>query len=286
MRSSDVDTSGGSALVIEGGAMRGIFAAGVLDAFIDAEYLPFDFAIGVSAGSTNLIGYLAGDRGRSRQILLDHARRDEFINWRRCLRGGHFCDVGWLWHASFDEVPLNVPRYLANGVPLYAVTTSVLTGEAHYVKVTAENMHQVFPASCAIPLFYRDFPRVDGEPMTDGGLADSIPVLRAYEWGARDITVVLSRPLGYRKRVGRAPRKIKAFFHDHARLFEAVLERSERYNRALDFIQVPPADCHVRVIAPPEDFPVGRFTREPALLELGYQNGREAGCGYLQAMAV
>lgn len=265
--------------------MRGIFAAGVLDAFIEMDHAPFDFAIGVSAGSTNLIGYLAGNRGRSRRILLDHARRADFIDWRRALKGGHFCDVSWLWHASYKEVPLNVWRYCDNGVPLYAVTTSIHTGEARYLEVTAENMHEVFPASCAIPLFYRDFPRVNGEPMTDGGLADSIPVLHAYEQGARDITVVLSRPLGYRKREGSTPKLMKRFFHDHARLFEAVLERSQRYNRALDFIQSPPAGCRVTAIAPPEDFPVGRFTREPHLLERGYQCGRASGLAHLESAA-
>jgi len=275
-----------SALVVEGGAMRGIFAAGVLDAFIESDYLPFDFAIGVSAGSTNLIGYLAGDHGRSRRILLDHARRADFINWRRYLKGGHFCDVGWLWHASYDDVPLNIPRYLDNAVPLYAVTTSIETGEARYLRVTAENMHEVFPASCAIPLFYRDFPRVDGEPMTDGGLADSIPVLRAYEQGARDITVVLSRPLGYRKRVSPAPKLMKQFFHDHARLFETVLDRAERYNRALDFIQSPPQGCRITAIAPPLEFPVKRFTREVDLLERGYQCGRASGLEHLHARAL
>ncbi|WP_444888584.1 patatin-like phospholipase family protein [Microbulbifer sp. JMSA008] len=271
-----------SALVVEGGAMRGIFAAGVLDAFIEVDFCPFDFAIGVSAGSTNLIGYLAGDHGRSRQILLDHATRADFIDWRRYLRGGHFCDISWLWHASYNDVPLNIERYTENGVPLYAVTTSINSGQPHYVCVTPENMHEVFPASCAIPMAYREFPPVAGEPMTDGGLADSIPVIRAYEQGARDITVILSRPLGYRKPVGSAPKFIKQFFHDHARLFEAVLERGERYNRALDFIQTPPPDCRVSVIAPPADFPVKRFTQEVELLEKGYLVGSELGRSFLR----
>ncbi|KUJ84396.1 patatin family protein [Microbulbifer flavimaris] len=275
-----------SALVVEGGAMRGIFAAGVLDAFIESDFLPYDFAIGVSAGSSNLIGYLSGDHGRSRWILLDHARREDFINWRRFLKGGHFCDVAWLWHASFDEIPLNVQRYYDNGVPLFAVTTSIETGQAHYLEVTAENMHEVFPASCAIPFAYRGFPRVNDEPMTDGGLADSIPVIRAYEQGARDITVVLSRPLGYRKRETPAPHFMKQLFQDHASLFESVLGRAERYNRALQFIQSPPEGCRVRVISPPADFPVARFTLEPELLERGYEIGRGAGFDHLSQQAV
>lgn len=120
--------------------------------------------------------------------------------------------------------------------------------------------------------------------MTDGGLGDSIPVIRAYEQGARDITVVLSRPRGYRKHRGRTPRLIQQFFHDHSRLFEAVLARGERYNRALDFIESPPADCRISVIAPPADFAVSRFTREEAQLEVGYQVGCRKGSEYLQSL--
>lgn len=266
-----------TALVVEGGAMRGIFAAGVLDAFIEQQYQPFQFALGVSAGATNLMGYLAGDHGRSRQILFDHARRADFINWRRYLKGGHFCDVSWLWHASFNEVPLNVEHYLTQKVPLYAVTTSVNTGQARYFAVTEQNMHQLFPASCAIPLMYRDFPLIEGEQMTDGGLADSIPVTKAYEMGARDITVILSQPLGYRKRGNRFPALIKPFFKQYPWLFAAVLTRTERYNQALDFIAKPPSDCRMRVIAPPRQFAVGRFCQNPVQLEAGYQAGRVSG---------
>lgn len=266
-----------AALVVEGGAMRGIFAAGVLDAFIEKQYNPFQFALGVSAGSTNLIGYLSGDHGRSRKILLDHARRADFINWRRYLKGGHFCDVSWLWNASFDEVPLNVQHYLNQQVPLYVVTTSVSTGQACYFAVTEQNMHNLFPASCAIPFAFREFPLIKGEQMTDGGLADSIPVIKAYEDGARDITVILSQPYGYRKRSSRFPALIKPFFRHHPSLSTAVLNRAKLYNLALDFIANPPRDCRIQIIAPPPQFAVGRFCQDLARLETGYQAGRLAG---------
>ncbi|EIW88847.1 alpha/beta hydrolase [Alishewanella agri BL06] len=266
-----------TALVVEGGAMRGIFAAGVLDAFIEQQFNPFHFAIGVSAGSTNLIGYLSGDHGRSRRILLDHARRDDFINWRRYLKGGHFCDVSWLWHASYDEVPLTFSHYLAQQIPLFVVATSVQTGQACYFEVTENNMHQLFPASCAIPLAYRDFPAINGECMTDGGLADSIPVIKAYQMGARDITVILSQPYGYRKRSSRFPGLMKPLFRQYPWLFTAVLSRASRYNQALDFIASPPSDCRIHVITPPTPFAVGRFCQNLALLEAGYQAGRNAG---------
>ncbi|GGD65494.1 patatin-like phospholipase family protein [Lacimicrobium alkaliphilum] len=271
-----------SAIVAEGGAMRGIFTAGVLDALMQAKHCPFDFAVGVSAGSTNLIGYLCQAPGRSKQIICDHATRDDFISWRRYLRGGHFCDVSWLWHASFADIPLDLQYYQRQKRPLWVVTTGVHSGKSHYFKISPDNLHQVFPASCAVPLAYRNYPVIDGEPMTDGGLTDSIPVEFAYRQGARDITVILSKPLGYQKRKSALPVLTRPFFRGYPKLYAAVLRRAQRYNRALQFITVPPLDCRIRVISPPADFKVGRFTKDTALLEQGYLQGIGAAQIYLQ----
>lgn len=264
-------------LVVEGGAMRGIFAAGVLDAFIDRKFYPFNAAVGVSAGSTNLIGYLAGQYKRSYRIITDHARRDEFINIRRYLKGGHFCDVSWLWHCALDELPLNVEAYLARNIPLTVVTTSVKTGASCYFHANNDNMNALFPASCAMPVVFREFPPIDGVPMTDGGLADSIPVVHAYEQGAKRITVILSQPQGFKKEKTRFPVLLKPFFKDHPALFEAVARRTDQYNKALDFIANPPADCVVQIIAPPANFPVSRFTVDIDSLNMGYNQGFNAG---------
>ncbi len=265
------------ALVVEGGAMRGIFAAGVLDGFIEQNFFDFDFAIGVSAGSTNLVGYLCGQNGRSHKIITEFATNKRFIDMMRWLRGGHFCDVEWLWRQSYDEVWLDFEYYQAHNIPLYVVTTSILTGKAHYPILNAENMHQIFPASCAIPLAYRDYPEVDGEPMTDGGIADAIPVRKAYELGARDLTVVLSRPLGYRKKADRMTPLIKRLFKNQPALQDVMLRRSQDYNDALEFLEKPPIDCKVTIIAPPADFKVGRFTRDKKLLQQGYGAGLNSG---------
>ncbi|MFN2360752.1 MAG: patatin family protein [Marinobacter sp.] len=271
------------ALVVEGGAMRGIFAAGVLDSFLEHNYQPFCRAYGVSAGATNLIGYLAGDHGRNREIITGHACKPDFIDWKRFARGGHLCDVRWLWQQSFSDIPLSLENYLSGTTELWVTTTSVLTGKAHYFRIDERNIHDVFTASCAIPIAYRDYPEVNGEPMTDGGVADAIPVIRAYEDGARDITVVLSRPFGYRKKPPRFPAIPKRIFGEYPALSEAALQRAERYNATLDFILNPPEDCRVRVVTPPDDFPVGRLTQKPAHLELGYQQGHQAGLNYLNS---
>ncbi|MEJ2764959.1 patatin family protein [Photobacterium sp. MCCC 1A19761] len=265
-----------SALVVEGGAMRGIFAAGVLDAFLDYQYRPFDICLGVSAGSTNLAAWLAGQRGRNRTVITDYSCRPEFISFRRFLRGGHWFDLDWLWDITLREIRLDTPTLIAQPIPLYVVTTAVETGDAAYVQATAENLNELLKASCSIPLAYRNFPVIDGMPMTDGGVADSIPVIKAYEMGARKITVVLSRPLGYQKSPVRHPWLINALFRDTPKLAEAMLRRAERYNQAIAFINQPPADCELTVIAPPPEFSVGRTTTDPDKLQAGYRLGMAA----------
>ena len=264
------------ALVVEGGAMRGIFAAGVLDAFLEKDYREFDFAVGVSAGSTNLIGYLAGDHGRSRHIIIDHACRAEFINWQRFISGGHLCDVHWLWHQSLQDVPLSLGRHWQSQTPLWVVTTSVEDGAPRYHLATPDNLNEIMTASCSIPFAYRQFPTVNGHPMTDGGLGDSIPVRWAYEQGARDITVVLSRHQGYRKKPSALTPLLKPWVKDMPGLYAGMLKRSQAYNDALEFIDNPPADCRITVIAPDRGFPVNRLTTNGQKLEQGYWQGHQA----------
>lgn len=273
-------------LVVEGGAMRGIFAAGVLDAFIADNFYPFTHAIGVSAGSTNSIGYLAGAYQRSYYIITDYARRDDFMNIRRYLKGGHFCDVGWLWHTSVQDMPINLESYFQRNIPLTVVTTSVRTGLPCYFLVNEHNMNAIFPASCAMPVVFREFPPIDDEPMTDGGLTDSIPVIRAYQQGAKEITVILSQPLGFKKTPARFPNLLKPLFAEHPALFEAVVNRTEQYNAALDFIASPPNDVRIHIIAPPDNFPVSRFTTDIDALNMGYNQGVNAGNRFMAQMLV
>ena len=98
------------ALVVEGGAMRGIFAAGVLDSFIENGYQPFDFAIGVSAGASNLVGYLAQQHKRSYQVITQLATNREFFNPKRCIKGGNLVDVKWLVSESDRLTLIHIRR--------------------------------------------------------------------------------------------------------------------------------------------------------------------------------
>lgn len=287
----DVDTLSGDppvkrALVVEGGAMRGIFAAGVLDSFLDNDFRRFDFCIGVSAGSTNLAGYLAGQRGRSHRLITDYSCRADFINLKKYLTGGHYIDLDWLWKIAYREYRLDAQAFASQDIPLWVTSTDVTRGCARYTRPTEETLEGVLLASCAVPLAYRGYPMIADQPQTDGGVADAIPVLRAYELGARDITVIRSQQGDYRKKPPAFPGVIRQLFRTTPALGEAMLRRHQSYNDAVAFTVNPPADCMVTIIAPPAGFAVSRTTTNRLTLNAGYEMGLHCGQDYINGLSV
>ncbi|GEA61332.1 patatin-like phospholipase family protein [Vibrio comitans] len=265
-----------TALVVEGGAMRGIFAAGVLDAFLELAHQPFDFAIGVSAGASNLLGYLANQPKRSYEIITTLATSKQFYNLSRFAKGGDLTDVKWLSETSLEQYPLD-HQQLFNNIPLYAATTDIDSGKANYFRITQQNMLNVIEATTALPVAYKQTPCFSGGCFTDGAVADSIPVKEAYRRGAKDITVILSHPLSYSMPESKSHWLMKRLLADNPMVASTLQTRAKRYNEALEFIRFPPKDAVIRVIAPPENFPVKRLTRKPKLLDTGYQMGLDSG---------
>ena len=271
----------GRALIVEGGAMRGIFASGVLDAFLAEQFQPYDFAIGVSAGASNLLGYLSNAPKRSYNVITELATSKTFYNPRRFLQGGDLVDIEWLWEAAGKQYPIDKHTLLSN-IPLWATVTNVDTGHADYYRINADNMKNAMIATAALPIAYKSPPCFSGGCYTDGGVADSIPVKEAYRRGARDITVILSHPLSYHMNPAKHPWMMKKMLFRYPGIADAMIHRSEHYNAALDFIRNPPADTTVKVLAPPEDFDIKRLTMNKAHLDKGYQMGIEAGQAHMR----
>lgn len=268
------------AIVVEGGAMRGVFASGVLDAFLEKSYQPFDFAIGVSAGASNLVGYLTNSPRRSIQIITNLATSKRFFDLSRFLKGGNLVDVKWLLEESNRCYSID-KNQLFNGIPFLVVTTNVTTGKAEYYRVDRDNFERVIEATTALPLAYKHPPRFTGSCHSDGGIADSIPVREAYCRGARDITVILSHPLSYRKKPVKIPWLVKRCFLDCPMMAHAIIQRSTNYNESLNFIRNPPLDANIRIIAPPDNFRVQRLSMKRSILIEGYEMGLKAGREHL-----
>ncbi len=269
------------ALVVEGGAMRGIFATGVLDTFLKASYQPFQQCYGVSAGATNIAAYLCSQYKRNHAVITDYSCRPEFINFIRFAKGGHLFDLDWLWQETIRDIRLDLDTFNNQASEFYIVATNIKTGHAEYLKANAQLMEEQLKASCALPIAYRHYPVINDIQLTDGGVADSIPVQKAYEMGNKDITVVLSQPLGYKKKPAKAPWLVKRLYKDTPALAEATLRRANNYNQSIDFIMNPPNDCNINIIAPPPQFAVGRTTKSFAKLSAGYDMGVDAGAQFV-----
>ncbi|MDO6708637.1 patatin family protein [Photobacterium sp. 1_MG-2023] len=264
------------ALVVEGGAMRGIFASGVLDAFMEDDFNPYDMAVGVSAGASNLLGYLAHQPKRSYRVITQLATDKRFFNPARFLRGGNLLDVKWLVEESMRLYPLDSTK-LFGKTKFIAAATNIQTGQADYYHVNPDNISDVIEATSALPLAYKATPCFSGGCYTDGGVADSIPVREAYRRGARDITVILSHPLSYQMKPTRHPWILQKLFARQPQIAEAMLKRAENYNASLAFIRNPPEDATIRVIAPSENFSVKRLSMRKSTLDEGYQMGLTEG---------
>lgn len=263
-----------TALVVEGGAMRGVFSTGLLDGFLERGFDPFAMGVGVSAGAGNLAAYRARMHGRNLKIYTDYSLRPEFMNLGRFLRGGHLMDLDWMWRTTIAEIRLDRETIYADGSPLVVCLADVETGEAVYRETTADDLEPVLKASSAMPILYRDFPLIDGRPMADGGLVDPLPVGETIRRGARRIMVIRSRPRSYEKRESLLQHVLNWNLRRFPLLRAVIANRVQRYNEAVALIRRPPVGIAVTEVCPPEDFRSSRLSRDPRVLFKGYEQGR------------
>ena len=270
------------ALIVEGGAMRGIFSAGILDAFIEHNYFDFDWFIGVSAGASNVAAYLGRQQGHNYRVYTDYCRRPQFKQWRRFLRGGDLIDIDWLWDITERELPMGLAHMEDRADKLLVVTTCAQTGDAHYLTPMEGELFQLIKASGTMPFAYRGKVNLRGRQWFDGGVADSIPVEEAYRRGAREILILRSNPASYRKKPYGLKRLFPLLLRQYPGIARRLQKRHSDYNRALDFIHTPPADCRIHQICPPEDFSADQFTTDTGILHNAYLDGFRSGLQWLQ----
>ncbi|MFP4363694.1 MAG: patatin family protein [Spirochaetia bacterium] len=270
------------ALVVEGGAMRGIFAAGVLDTFIQENYYPFTHSYGVSAGASNVAGYLAKMYGRNYKVFTDYMLRKELNSIFRFLKGGHYMDLDWLWDITKKEVPLDIDRILSSPILEKIIVTNAVTGKAEYLEPKREEYIELLKASSAIPVFYKSFPMVRGVEYSDGGIADPIPAEKAWQDGAEIITVIRSRPYSFSMKKKKPSLLVRSVLQKRKALYNTLEKRPQTYNSQVCFLRRPPEGVEVREINPPEELKLARMTSDKAVLDAGYYAGKEAGKTYLQ----
>ena len=268
-----IHIDGFSGLVLEGGGMRGVFTSGVLDCFMDRG-IRFPYTIGVSAGACNGLSYMSGQRGRAKFSNIDLLAKYHYIGLKYLLKKRNIMDFDLLFH-DFPEriLPYDYESYFHCSERYVMVTTNCLTGEANYFeeKRSAERVIDIVRASSSLP-FVCPIAYVDNIPMLDGGIVDSIPLLRARQDGFTNNVVVLTRNRGYRKKIQGT--KVPPFiYRKYPALRAAINRRSVLYNEQLELVERLEEAGEITVIRPQRPIVVDRIERDIRKLTALYEEG-------------
>ena len=264
-------------LVLEGGGMRGVFTSGVLDAFMKHE-LYFPYVVAVSAGACNGLSYMSRQPRRARFSNIDMLKKYDYISLKSLLTQGSIFDPNILYERFPNEiVPFDYDAYRTNPGIFEMVTTNCLTGRAEYLpeKQSAQRLTAIVKASSSLP-YVAQITEVDGVPMLDGGIIDSIPVVRAIDMGYSPNVVIMTRNRGFRS----SERDIKIprlFYKDYPRLRVALSHRVEVYNRQLELVERMEDWGEIVCIRPERPMEVDRICRDVDKLEALYEEGFRLG---------
>ena len=253
--------------------MRGIFTIGVLDNFMDRG-IKFPYIIGVSAGACNGLSYMSNQRGRAKYADIDLLKEYDYIGLKYLFTKGNIMDFDLLFHKFPEEISPYDYDTLATSPERYEmVTTSCITGKACYFeeKKNPKRVIEIVKASSSLP-FVCPIAYVDGEPMLDGGISDSIPLERAMSQGYDNNLVILTRNRGYRK--PQKATKVPFFFYrKYPKIKETISGRNAMYNRQMELVEEMEREGRVQVLRPVKPVEVGRIERNTDKLLALYQEG-------------
>ena len=275
------------ALVVEGGGMRGVFTAGVLDAFLDKRIRNFDHYYGVSAGALNLTSFIAGQRGRSLNLFTSLCLEPEFISMARHLKGGHLFDLDWFFKKIEMQYSLNDNRFREQlRERLFTVVTAnVDTGKTIYKTFSDQTskyeLTLTLKATSALPMIYREPVMIDEQPLMDGSLSDPLPVMKAIEDGCTEIILIRTRPIEDKKRPTTSSRMLAWQYRRQPIIAEMIRQQYSVYNQSLEQIEAIEQGSIKNItltqVAPMSPLSSTRSTRDRARLVADYHLGYSQG---------
>lgn len=271
-------------LVVEGGGMKCAYSAGVIDGLLD-DHITFDECIGVSSGSANTASFVAGQRGRNIRYYIEHPLDPKYCGAKQFIFHGSFFNLPYIFGTLTNEGgkdPLDYDAMMANPAEFLLVATDAETGEATYFSKhdMPRNDYRAIMASCAIPALGKPI-EINGRKYFDGGVADSIPLQKAFDDGCDKVVVILENPRSFL----RPPQKYKAIYHFLLRKYPVIADmvdtRYLRYRECLKWVYEMEKEGRIFVFTPPENSGITTSTVDiPKLKKLyadafaGYQERR------------
>lgn len=266
-------------LVLEGGGMRGIYTAGVLDFFMDKN-LYTDGVIGVSAGACHACSYVSKQIGRAYRTNTDYIKDKRYMSFLSLLKTGDLFGADFVYNAIPNELDLYDYETFHNGkTKLYAVCTNLETGKAEYLQCINMKHDVIYiRASASLPLLSR-IVEVDGKKLLDGGAADSIPIKKFQQLGYDKNIVVLTQCSDYRKGKNNLLPLIRKRYKKYPKFIETLANRHINYNRTLDELGVMEKRGEVFIIRPGSPVNISRLEKNvdklKALYDQGYHDAKE-----------
>ena len=261
-----------SGLVLEGGAMRGMYTAGIMDVFMD-ENIEFDGIIGVSAGAVFGVNYLSKQRGRVIRYSKKFNPDKNYISIGSLLRTGDIVNTEF----AYGKVPRELDvfddeTFEKSGVPFYAVVTDMYTGMPKYIKIDRvfEQLN-VLRASASMPFMSRPV-IIGGIPCLDGGISDSIPFEHFAEMGYKKQVVILTRDINYVKKP-LPPMSAKVYYRKYPVFAERLKMRYDNYNKKIERLKKKEENGDIFVIRPTKPIEIKKIERNPEKLQKVYELG-------------
>lgn len=263
-----------TALVLEGGGSRGVFTAGILDYFMEKD-IYFPYVVGVSAGACNALDYCSKQIGRSRDTFIIRDKSLKSVSFGNFIKTGYFYDMDKpFYEFPYKYFPFDFETFKSSGIICEMVATDIDTGKSVYLTDNNDNdrILNICRASSTLPLL-APIVHLDGRRFMDGGLSDSIPYGRSIMQGYKKHVVILTREMGYRKKLkSKSIDLVRQVYKNEPVLVRTCMKRPKVYNRQLDILERLEREGRVFVIRPTEK-PVGRIENNTDRLDSFYQHG-------------
>lgn len=263
-------------LILEGGAMRGLFTAGIIDVFME-NGIEFDAAIGVSAGAAFGCNYKSRQIGRVIRYNKRFAKDPRFCSFRSLIKTGDLFGAEFCYHTIPDELDLfDTQAYLDNPMDFYVVVTDVKTGKAVYINSdeAGKDALECFRASASMPLVSNPV-EINGKKYLDGGIADSVPIQYFESIGFEKNVIILTQPKDYSKKPSIAAKIMKYALKEYPNVVKTMENRHIEYNETLAYIEEREKAGAVYVIRPDAPLEIGKIEHNPDNMQKVYDIGRE-----------